>query len=364
LHSDDARDLMGKSFKSQGYDFLQMSSINEARGHRAAAELRQVAKQTSDARLMALATRLVAGTKGFEAIEKVVVMIDKMVGNLKDEEAEELKNKEDCEKARAEDNRAAAVLSREIDELSDEMASVHEAIAEIDAEVADKNKQIDNINGQIKEATEQRKEQNDEFETAKSDDEACVALIKEAKKIMVDFYDENDLSFIAKKQAPPVGEAPEAPPPTWEKAGYGGKSGESNGIIAILEMIQDDVQKDVDKGQSTEDDAIKDFDNLKEELEKDISDLEEGIGGLEGDKAEKEKSIESETKEQNTKKEDLETKMEKIKDEAPGCDFIAVNFDLRSDNRQIEMDGLVKAKAILQGASFDLLQKAAIKRRQ
>merc|ERR1711957_223159 len=174
--------------------------------------------------------------------------------------------------------------------LTDEMASVHEAIAELEAEIDDKDKQINNMEGQIKEANEQRQEQYEEYKTARDDDEACVALITEAKKIMVDFYADNDLSFIAKnkKQAPEVGEAPAAPPPTWEKAGYGGKSGESNGIIAILEMIQDDVQKDIDKGQSVEDGSIKDFDNLKEELEKDISDLEEGIGGLEGDKAEKE----------------------------------------------------------------------------
>ena len=37
----------------------------------------------------------------------------------------------------------------------------------------------------------------------------------------------------------------------------------------------------------------------------------------------------------------------------PRCDFIAVNFETRLKNRQIEMDGLNQAKAVLQGASFD-----------
>lgn len=54
-----------------------------------------------------------------------------------------------------------------------------------------------------------------------------------------------------------------------------------------------------------------------------------------------------------TKKGGLDATLDKIKDTTPGCDFITVNFEMRSRNRQIEIDGLDKAKAILKGAAFD-----------
>ena len=37
-----------------------------------------------------------------------------------------------------------------------------------------------------------------------------------------------------------------------------------------------------------------------------------------------------------------------IESKRPGCNFITVNFQLRKSNRQIEIDGLLKAKTILQ----------------
>ena len=45
--------------------------------------------------------------------------------------------------------------------------------------------------------------------------------------------------------------------------------------------------------------------------------------------------------------------MDFLKEIAPGCDFIAMNFKMRLTNRQIEKDGLLKAKAILEGAKFE-----------
>ena len=35
--------------------------------------------------------------------------------------------------------------------------------------------------------------------------------------------------------------------PTAPKAAYGGKTGESTGIVALLKMIGDDINKDIDK---------------------------------------------------------------------------------------------------------------------
>merc|ERR1719221_794558 len=60
------------------------------------------------------------------------------------------------------------------------------------------------------------------------------------------------------------------------------------------------------------------------------------------------------TKEQrSTKKGELDAILTKIADINPNCEYFEVNYVLRRKNRQIELDGLQKAKAILEGGVFD-----------
>merc|ERR1712224_1116391 len=121
-------------------------------------------------------------------------------------------------------------------------------------------------------------------------------------------------------------------------------------------MIKADIEKDLDKAIKAEDDAIAAYEELKTDLETQIKDLETAISDLEGTKAEKETEVETTIEERATKKDELKAIMQKIKDYEAGCDFILVNFELRASNRQIEIDGLDKAKAILSGAEFSEVQ--------
>jgi hypothetical protein len=43
----------------------------------------------------------------------------------------------------------------------------------------------------------------------------------------------------------------------------------------------------------------------------------------------------------------------KIQDINPNCEYFEVNYPMRTKNRQVEIDGLTKAKAILLGGVFD-----------
>ena len=53
-----------------------------------------------------------------------------------------------------------------------------------------------------------------------------------------------------------AGEAPTPPPTTWNSE-YGGAKGENNGIVAILELIADDIKKDIAKATSEEEASVK-----------------------------------------------------------------------------------------------------------
>merc|ERR1719198_1498150 len=87
------------------------------------------------------------------------------------------------------------------------------------------------------------------------------------------------------------------------------------------------------------------MEDQKAALETEVGDAEESI------------SISKSKREEN--KEQLDNTMAYLRTIAPGCDFIMSNFELRKKNRADEIDGLLEAKAALEGGSFTS-QKAAV----
>merc|ERR1712118_607344 len=93
LNSDDAKDTMDKSFKSQGYLLFQKSAKG-VRTRRAIEVIRQAGTISKDTRLVHLVMRVMQQKGHFD---EVIEAIDKMVEDLKEEESEDLDKKETCE---------------------------------------------------------------------------------------------------------------------------------------------------------------------------------------------------------------------------------------------------------------------------
>jgi len=354
LHSDDARDMFKKSLASQGYLFLQLQEQGQQQRQKRGAfqALHKASMAVGDSRLGAIASRLVAGGHFDEVIEA----IDKMVATLKDEEAEDLKQKETCEEDRAADTRDAIKHSRSMDENTEAIATLNAEIEEIIKDYTEKQAEVKEMGEQIKELTKIREDENREYLTAKGDDEAASELVAQATGVLETFYKENDLMLAQKAVRAPftseAGKAPPPPPTTWD-APYSGKTDQSTGIIAILGMIKEDIDKDLQKATKAEEEAVALFDETSKELTSNIEKANKLINTLIMTESEKKQEV-TDTEDDRAKTQGLLTAvMEKIKDAEPGCDYFTINFPLRSKDRNIEIDGLIKAKAILQGAKFD-----------
>merc|ERR550514_1267246 len=79
------------------------------------------------------------------------------------------------------------------------------------------------------------------------------------------------------------GAAPTPPPSTWgdgDSAGYGGATGESAGIIQMLEAIKDDINKDISKAAA--------YDKLSADITASIGALNTSKGELDGEVSSKE----------------------------------------------------------------------------
>jgi len=350
LHNDDARDLMKKSFKSQGLIQLSDSlSTRQLTANQAAEQIRKVAVSAGDQRLLALAAVVAApSVKG--KFGPVIAAVDKMIAILKDNEKSDLEIKQTCEADRMANTKTAIDAGRAIDDMTDKMTRLAEEIKTLGGEIATLDAEHKQVEEELAAATKIRKDENAAFKAALKDDKDAAEVVQNAKGVITNFYKENNLNFVQKSRQP-AGEAPVPPPPTWE-GGYGGKTGESQGIVAILGMVYDDIQKDISKAQAEEDASQKEFDTFKAESETKMEDLLEEKSKKEGIKGSKGEAKSETGKQRGTKKGELNAVLETIQDVNPNCEYYEVNYPMRTKNRQIEMDGLNKAKAILQGGKF------------
>merc|ERR1719159_2086287 len=179
LNSDDARDTMKSSFESQGYLLLQKSALSKLR-KQASAAVRRAGIVANDPRLQALAMSVLLQQKGH--FDKVIEAIDKMVETLRAEEAEDLKNKEECEKERMEKTKEARKMSLQIDDATEEIARQRGLIEELKAQIEEKEAEIKKLKEDLAAATKQREDEKLAYEASSADDHAAAELIKKLKE--------------------------------------------------------------------------------------------------------------------------------------------------------------------------------------
>jgi len=364
LASDDAKDTMSSSFKSQGNFFLQEhnSGCQRKRATKVVHRLRDMAAKHSDPRLSALAVKVHLHSKGH--FDKIVAEVMKMVSDLHEEADEDLKTKEACEADRMSNTKTAKKSAQSMD---DETALINRKKADIEAmqkEIAGIIAHVKELRLQLEEAQIQRTKENVEYKAAKAQDEAAAVLIGKSKDVLQKFYTDNSLAFAqtgshvaqqAGSAQPEVvaGEAPPPPPSTFGGEPYGGNKGANNGIQSILEMVKADVEKDIRTATEQEEKAKQDYENFKSETEALIKSLESEKANLEGEVGDAETAVVDAKKTRSDKKKVLDDTMAFLRSIATSCDYMAVNFELRKANREAEIDGLIEAGASLEGGAFD-----------
>jgi len=353
LHNDDARDLFKKSFASQGF-FLQVDmSSKQTAANGAALALKSAAQKSGDARLTALVSLLSNPDSVKTNFEPVLKAIDKMIALLKDEENKDLEIKETCESDRMSDTRKAILAARAIDEMTDKVTKLESDIAKLNEDIESLKAEHKKVQEELDAATKIRNDEHANWLVTDKDDEDAAETVKSARHVLQSFYSENNLMLAQKGKQPTVaaGEAPPPPPPTWE-GGYGGKTGETTGILALLDMVHEDILSDKAKAKAEEDKSKQEYDEFKSDSESHMQNLMDEVNDKEKIKGDKETDkIDTETS-RGTKKGELDATLDKINKINPNCEYFEVNYVMRRSNRHIELDGLQKAKTILEGGSF------------
>jgi len=208
----------------------------------------------------------------------------------------------------------------------------------------------------VAEATEQRKEENEDYKSLMAGNAAAKELIGFAKNRLNKFYN-------PKLYKPPAamaqvhahtGVAP--PPPPAAVEAYSKKGEESNGIIAMMDALSNDLQKEMTEAEAIEKDAQGDYEQFMADSANKRAEDSKTLTDKEGALAQLGEMLDSQTSDKTSTEKTLQATLGYIASLHAECDWLVKYFDMRKEARTNEIDALEKAKAVLSGADYSLVQ--------
>jgi len=394
LNDDDALDLFKKTLPSASASLMQTEVSSKAMQSQALQEIRKAQSAAGIHHRPGL-DFLVLALSGMKSMshsnfEKVIAMIDTMVAELQAEQQHDTDKLGYCEKELdlADDKKKA--LERSGADLEKAIAKAKEMIATLLDDIAALTVGIVALDKSVAEATENRKDENEEYKALISADTAAKDLLVFAKNRLNQFYNP-DLYVAPPKRELSAGDgvyenfggelttaapggiaktgiavlaqvaghdqgsvAPPPPPATW--GAYSKKSEESNGVIGMMDLLIKDLDKEMTEATAGEKDGQAEYEvMMKESATKRVADSK-SLADKQATKADTEKALADSTAEKKDTVGELFATLKYIQSLHTECDWLIKYFEMRKTARTGEIDSLVKAKAVLSGADYSLLQ--------
>merc|ERR1719235_1569813 len=339
------------TFEKSATTFLQTQSSVRSPRKAVYNALKKAASKTKSVRLAELASQVYTTEAGhFDVVMKA---IDDMIAMLHKEQEDDFHHRDWCENENgASDNKIENLeqdmgyLSNKIERLTNKKNSLVDSINKTDVA-------IDEIEQSIATALADRNESHHAFLQAMKDDSDAMELLGQAIEVLA-AIGYGKPSLLQLKSVRRSGEEPNPDNEPEKFAGeYGGKQSEGAGIVGILEMINEDIEKEMGKATEEEAAAQKEYENLKAESVESINALNKKKATLQQDEAATDKDI------ADTEAVHFDTESEKnatvayVEELKGSCDWVLNTFDTRKEQRDSEISGLQDAKSILGGAGYD-----------
>jgi len=396
LNDDDALELFKKTVPSAS--LLQVRDSNKGGVRNALHELSKVtSRHFFGVDLIALALK---GKK--VNFDKVIKMIDDMVELLKKEQQDDDHKKEYC--------------TAQFDYADDKKKALERSIADLEKAIEDAQGLIDTAAGEIKaleegiieldrnvaSATLTRKAEHADYAAELAANNAAFGIIEFAKNRLNKFYnpklykpppkreltEEERISLnmggtLAPTEAPGgiagtgIGffqteseintnthgrngnknrnddVAPPPPPPEAPSA-FKKKGAESGGVIAMMDMIKADLEKEIQEMEFAEKDAQAEYESMIKDAAAKRSADSKSVAEKQYAKAQLEAEVIASTEKKDGDSSELSATKEYIGELHADCDWLLENFGTRKDARAAEVEALKSAKATLSGADFGL----------
>jgi outer membrane murein-binding lipoprotein Lpp len=393
LNDDDALELFKKTLPSAASSFVQLKVESASARSRALALIRGAQKGSKQVKqqLDFIALALHGKKIGFE---KVLKMIDEMTALLKSEQADDDNKKEYCDvQFDALDDKKKG-LERSVSDSEKAIEDAKESIATLTSEIKALAEGIQNLDKSVAQATEQRKAENEDFTELMAQNTAAKELIGIAKNRMNKFYNpklyvappkrelsrEDRIAVNMGGTAPPTpapggiagtgvtafadvsahAQTVTAPPPPPEAvAAYKKKGEESGGVIAMMDLLIAELDKEMTVATQEEKDGQADYEQMLGDSATKRADDSKSLADKGAAKADTEAALQTHTDDFTTSSKELMATKQVIAALHSECDWLIQYYDMRKEARTGEIDSLAKAKAVLSGADFSLLQTRA-----
>jgi chromosome segregation ATPase len=357
LNDDDALELFKKTLP--GASSLLQLQVNQKNIKAQVLSMLQTLKGNNkgDRRRLDLIMLALHGKKvGFE---KVIKLIDDMVVLLKTEQQDDEDKKEYCEMQfdQADDKKKA--LERTEGKLTAAIEDAKETIATLTDEIKALGEGIVELDKSVAEATANRKEENSDFKTLYAGNAAAKEILEFAKNRLNKFYNpkmykpDNAFAQVQAHGAPP-------PPPETFGA-YSKKSEEGGGVIAMIDTLIKELDTEMTEAETEEKLAQEEYEELMaDSAEKRAADTK-SLADKESQKGDLESELVTLGDEHKATVKELMATEKYIGNLHGECDWLLQYFDVRKEARTGEIDALGKAKAVLNGADFSLVQTRSTK---
>jgi len=296
---------------------------------------------------------------------KVVKMIDDMVALLKTEQVDDDSKKEYCEMQLDMVEDKAKDLTAKVEDLKVAIEEKNEIIKVVTGELKELAKSIKKLDKSVMDSTYQRKGESEEYTELMSGNNAAKELLNFAKNRLNKFYNPKLYKAPAKAEATEFvqislhnnndnGVAPAPPPETF--GAYSKKSGETTGVIQMVDLLIRDLDKEMTEAKAEEQNAQKEYEEMMNDSAVKRAADTKAIAAKEAAKAEAETGLVNDEESKMAEFNELTATKQYEGQLHSECDWLMQNFALRKSMRADEMDNLKQAKAVLSGADFSLLQ--------
>jgi len=370
LNDDDALDLFKKTLPSAS--LLQVSANSAQLLNRALSLVNEARAKRHDGTGLDLIAVALTGRK--VNFEKIMVLIDKLVATLKNEQVDDENKKEYCEKQLDSTDDRKKGLQQEVTDLSTFMEDAEEKISTLSDELKALANGLALLDKEVAEQTETRQTEHKEFQELMSSNTAAKELLGVAKNRLNKFYNPklynpppkrvlSDQDQIVANFAEPAFVQIHAhqnkdspPPPPAAVQAYRKRGQMSNGVIAMLDLLSADLQKEMTEADVAEKNGQLEYEQfMTQAMSSRVADSK-AVTNKEVAKANTETSLMKAKDERTSKTKELMAMEQYISSLHGECDWLISNFNLRKEARAGEIESLNQAKAVLAGADFSLVQ--------
>merc|ERR1719277_1334794 len=275
-----------------------------------------------------------------DSFTKVKEMMDKMVANLKEEQAEEVRSKAHCTDELGANKKALYAKGELKKELESSIDQLGQLIQQSESEISEAKQQMAEATEEIKRAGQDREVDNAEFQRIVADQRATQSILTKALTKLKDFYEKGIGKAV-------LAQRDEQEPPAKFNSYKTNAAGSP--VIGLIEQIIEDSKRLESEASASESQSQTTYEQFVKDSNSMIKRLQEATSFKTTEIAASKRKMAEANADLDSTQSELESLAEYEADLNSMCGFLLKNFDIRQKARLEEIEAIQSAKSILSG---------------